>query len=131
MKISHIKSPQSAAAGRPSNPIHLACRSRAQYRDGAGRPLANDESELISLELNLAIVRHTDMAVTKAGVEKPAPRAFYEFIGSPDALLIFRRWGGSNRRALGTRLGKIGGRDAGLSQMGHSRQRCAADYFRS
>jgi accessory colonization factor AcfC len=53
-------------------------------------------SDAIELEPNLAIVRDAGIALTKAGDSKPLAKLFYDFVRSPEGLVIFKRWGWSN-----------------------------------
>ena len=55
-----------------------------------------DESDVIALEPNLAIVRDAGIALTKAGEGKSEAKAFYDFVRSPDCLALFKRSGWSN-----------------------------------
>jgi accessory colonization factor AcfC len=55
-----------------------------------------DESDAIELEPNLAIVRDAGIALTNAGASKPLAKMFYDFVRSPNGLVIFKRWGWSN-----------------------------------
>ena len=52
-----------------------------------------DESEAITLQQNLLIIRDAGIALTKAGESKQLATMFYNFVHSPAGAAIFKRWG--------------------------------------